>query len=714
MPTETFQGTPDWYGGSEGIIKKLTERAQNESLSPYQPYGRERIATFSPLQEESFRLGAEEVNNPLYPAMFGGAGNAIRNALGENISDTISPYLASAIANPVNNIDQYMNPYNERVVEQIARLGNRNLQENILPNVQNKFINAGQYGSSGHQNFTNRAVRDTAEAIAQAQGQALQGGYNNALQTAIGQQEKNLQAGQLAGETRGQDIKNRLIGAESLQNLASNQQLQGLRGAGILGQLGAQQQQQAQNQANTAYQEFQNERNYPFFQTARLNEIVRGLPVNTQQFGINNTPPPPQASPWTQGGGLLASAAGAFNQRGGGFSKGGSVKGMPSPYRHYAQGGMATLNPIQSGVNDALDTTELRALRGEASRLETPQVDPFWASIARAGASIAANRQPGVLAALGQGMNEGLNEYQSQLANQENRNLQSAKIMSMIDNTRRVQAERDRTHQLDMEKFGQHKKEFGMSHGIHQGKLDLARQKLDLDKQLYEEGKKGKAPNDYYRKSNEAAIEEARKSSSTLPALKSNLKSLKKLADSLETGPIRGRIAKGSSTVGSLLGMGKAEAIDNFDSLSNQLVLDLSNQLKGSTVALGKLKIIEQSKPQLTKVKGANQEIIKHMQDLTSLAEEKNRFLNNSLEKGMNALEIEDAFNKYADAKLDYEEKENKKFDKKPQDFLEGMESEQNSISTTSNPSLYRQDKIGKFSEEELDKKIEEARKHGA
>jgi hypothetical protein len=672
---ESFSGTPDWYGGSEGIIKKLVERARDESLARYRPYGGERIAPFTPLQKSGFRLAEDEANNPRYTRIFGESGNAIRNALGEDISETISPYLQGATANPTENIDQYMHPYTERVVDQIATLGNRNLQENILPSVQNKFINAGQYGSTGHQNFTNRAVRDTAEGIAQAQGQALQGGYNTALQTAIGQQERQLQTGQLAGSTANQDIRNKLIGSEALQNLASNQQTQGLRGAAVLGQLGGQQQQQNQNQANTAYQEFQNERNYPFFQTARLNEIVRGLPVNTQQFANTSGPTPPQASPWTQGAGLLASAAGAYNQRPQGFAKGGAIKKLTA-YRHYAEGGRSTPNPIQAGVNDAMDTAELKSMRDEANRLQTPQGDPFWASVARAGASIAANRQPGALAALGQGMQEGLNEYQGQLGNQDKRSLQSAKIMNLIDNTRRLQAERDRTHQLNLEKFGQHKKEFGMTHGVHQGQLGLAREKFEHEKKLYEGGKKGKAPNDYYKKSNESAIEEARKSLSTLPALKSNLNSLKKLADSLDTGPVRGTIAKGSSTVGSLLGMGKAEDIDNFDSLTNQLVLDLSNQLKGSTVALGKLKIIEQSKPQLTKVKGANQDIIKHMQDLVSLSEEKGRFLKKSLEKGVNALDVEDAFNQYADEKLDYEEKEGKKFPNKPSDFLEGMEFE--------------------------------------
>jgi hypothetical protein len=701
----TFQGTPEWYGGKEGILKPLLERARNESLAQYEPYQGERIAQFAPFQEEAFRLASQEANAPYYPQLYEQAQGAIERGLGQNVSGTIAPYLQRGTESPLQNVQAYMNPYQEQVVSNIGRLGSRNLLENILPNVQNRFVGAGQYGSTQQQNLTNRAIRDTQEAVSQAQANALQGGYNTALQTAVGQQEKALQAGQLAGTTAGRDIERQMLGAEALQNLAGTRQGQALRNVGVLGQLGGQQQQQAQNAANVAYQEFQNQRNYPFFQTARLNEIVRGLPVNTQQFGASispTSPAAPQASPYTQAGGLLAGATGAFGQR---FAHGGEVKKL-THHRHYADGG--PLNPIQQGANTAIDTAELKAMRDQATNLARPQVDPFWASIARAGFNIAANRQPGVLAKLGQAGGEGLNEYQAQLAQQDQRGLQSAKIMNMIDNTRRLQAERNRSHELEKEKFGQHQKEFGMHHGIQQGHLGLAREKFEHEKGLFEQGLKGAtrgqgrggAGEDFYKKSNQTALEEARKSISTLSTLKSNLNSLKGLAEKLDTGPTKGRIARTSSTLGSLAGVGSAEDIDAFDSLTNSLVLDLGNQLKGSQVALGKLKIIEQSKPQLTKVKGGNIEIINHMKDLTSLAEEKARFINKSLKSNINAIDAEDAFNQYADAKLEYEEK-GEEFPNKPEDFLEGIESGREVGLTPSSPAPID---LSSMSDEELQK----------
>lgn len=672
---DTFQGTTPAY--TELLMKEL-ENARDLARAQYQPYvpqpGLERVAPFSLLQEQSFNLaeemGREQQPRGYYPQIYEEAQGAIRNALGQNVA----PFINRATG--PTNIEEFYNPFQEQVIRNLEKEGARNLQENILPNVNARFIGAGQYGSTGHQNLTNRAIRDTVEAASKARASAQAEGFNTALQGALGKQQTQLQGGQLAGK----DIERQMLGGEALQNLAGARQASSIRNIGVLGQLGGQQQQQRQNQSNIAYQNFQQQANFPYQRQSFLSEQLRGLQPQTQVYpGSPPVTPPmqPQASPYTQAGGLLAGMTGAFNQRPQGYAHGGVVKKL-SHHRHYAEGG--SLSPIQQGANHAIDTAELQEIRKQANNFSRPNVDPFWSSIARAGFDIAANRQPGVLAKLGQAGGTGLSEYQSQLANQDQRNLQSAKIMEMIDNTKRLQAERNRLHELESEKFGQHKKEFGMQHGIHAGHLNLAREKFEHEKNLYEKGLKGlkgikglKEKDDLYKKSNQAALEESRKSISTLPTLKSNLNQLKTLAEKLDTGPTKGRIARMSSTMGSLAGVGASEDIDTFDSLTNSLVLDLGNQLKGSQVALGKLKIIEQSKPQLTKVKGGNLEIINHMKDLATLAEDKARFISKALKANINAIDAEDAFNQYADAKLEYEER-GEKFPNKPEDFLEGLE----------------------------------------
>ncbi len=711
--TDSFTGTPNWYGGSEGIIRRLADRSEQIFREPYRPYqfpknynAEERIAPFSPLQEEGFQQAKAEATDPTYGRIFGQAAGTVTNALGQNVVPQILPYIQRATANPTEAAREYMNPYQEGVINQIGKYGSRNLTENILPNVQDRFIQAGQYGSSQHQTLANRAIRDTQEAVTDAQSRALQGGYDKALNTAQIQQERQLQGGQLLGGAAGRDIEHKIYGGRELQNLGESQQQARQRGIGFLSQIGGMQQGQHQNVLNTAHEDFQKATDYPAQQLARQNAILRGLPVGETQSQRSYLPTPPSASPWSQGAGIVGQLAGAFGQRQG-YAQGGHVEKHATHIRHYADGGGVPNNPIQLGVNDALDTTEINLMREQAARLAQPQINPFWASVAKAGTALASDpyARPG-FSKIGQALGQGIEEYQGQLANQDKRGIEANKIHNMIDSTLRWQNEANRKHSFELEKFG-HEKEIDKEKlgiqrdqlGIHQGQLGLAKERLAIEKDLYEKGLKGSSKKssgpDLFSKSNQAAIEESRKTISTLPALKSNLNQLKGLAEKLDTGPTKGRIAQTSSTLGSLAGVGSAQDIDAFDSLTNSLVLDLGNQLKGSQVALGKLKIIEQSKPQLTKVKGGNIEIINHMKDLTDLAEQKAKFMSKALKSSYNAIDVENAFNQYADAKLEYEEK-GEKFPNKPEDFLQAIDEEENS----GRPSI----DLSSFSEDELER----------
>jgi hypothetical protein len=113
------------------------------------------------------------------------------SALGYNAVGAASPYMDAASQSSASNVGSYMNPYNSAVTDQIAKLGARNLTENLLPGVSDQFIRAGSFGGSRMGEFGNRAVRDTQESILGQQAQALQQGYGQALtasQTDLGRQ----------------------------------------------------------------------------------------------------------------------------------------------------------------------------------------------------------------------------------------------------------------------------------------------------------------------------------------------------------------------------------------------------------------------------------------------------------------------------------------------------------------------------------------------
>ena len=692
MVETSFQGTPEWYGGKTGILKDLVERAEAQSRQRYEPYEKNgrplaRISPFTPLQKTGFNLAEQEATNPLYSRLYRQAAQNIGGAGGARVAPEIEPYLrqGTEAVQPYNDVQNYMNPYQDQIVNQIATLGNRNLQENVLPRVNQQFIGAGQYGATGHQNLMNRALRDNQEAISQAQGQALHGGYNTALQTSLaaqtGQRERALGAGELSGRTMGRDIERQLAGGEALSSLANQQQQAGLRGAATIGQLGAQQQQQGQNELNTAYQQFQEERAFPQQQVGRLNEIIRGLPVNTSGYSQGITPQAPQASPWSQGAGLLAGATGLLNQRPQGYATGGHVKNASQNYRHYAEGG--NISPIQQGANHAIDTAELQELRGHAQRLQQPQSDPFWAGVTRAGFNLAANRQPGAIANLGQAANEGLNEYQGQMAAQDQRGLQSAKIMEMIDTTKRLQAERNRNHAMKQQEFGEKQRQFGLNHGVHEGNLSLAREKFEHEKKLYEEGlkgnkgKEGKKEHDKYRKSNEKALEQISKTSSQIPSIREKLHRLKELTHKLDTGPYKALLPTTTYNIpiiGEKISAGRPEDLEEFDSLTAELELLRAELMKGSQIALGTRKIIGKTKPQRSNTSQGNLQIEDDIENEINLIEEKNNFGTDVMNSGGNDVDATRAFNKYIKEKKEHEAKNNTPFTKTPQDYLKGEE----------------------------------------
>ncbi len=687
MSDTTFDTTPLWYGGPEGILKNSLERGRNLYRSEYQPYAGQRTAPFNDTQRKGFELAGNEANNPFYSDTFGQAGGAIRNALGQDVSQ----FIQNAIG--PTNIDEFRNPYEQRILQNLQSEGNRNLQENLLPNINTKFIGAGQYGSTGHQDLTNRAIRDTQEGISKASGAALHAGYNTALQAALQKQESNLNAGQLAGK----DIERQMLGAEALQNLAGTQQNSELKKIALLGQVGGQQQQQAQNENNVQYQEFQNEANFPYLQQARETEMIRGQPVSTQKIydSVNPTPPQqPQASPYTQAGGMVMGLTGAMNQRPQGFAKGGVVKSLTS-HRHFAEGG--SLSPIQQGANHAIDTAELQSMRHQANKLSKPDVDPFWSSIARAGFNVAANRQPGVLAKLGEAGGAGLDEYHSQLGRQDNRGLQSAKIMSMIDNTRRLQEERNRSHQLERDKFGQHQKEFGMSHGLQQGQLGLAREKFEHEKGLYENGKKGlsstktKQQINESKKINEESKKRYEKIISSNQPIKKLIRDMRKANEEIGTNEMEGLLANipvigeplhsvwKSSTVGQT-------PLDIMNKSQNQLVSHKFKSLPAKAQTVAHLNTLKQGSAGAKYTKMAN-DILNDEQE-TELEREVNKakFALKSLKKykdeydipKYDAPEIEAAYDNYLTEKQEWESTHDKayKFPKKPEDYLEGMENE--------------------------------------
>lgn len=96
------------------------------------------------------------------------------------------PYMSAAARTFPQAAQEYMSPYVQNVVNQIAEQGVRQLQEKYLPAVGQEFIQAGQFavgpGSTRMGEFGSRALRDVQEAVLAEQAKALQAGYGQAAE----------------------------------------------------------------------------------------------------------------------------------------------------------------------------------------------------------------------------------------------------------------------------------------------------------------------------------------------------------------------------------------------------------------------------------------------------------------------------------------------------------------------------------------------------
>ena len=168
------------------------------------------VAGLSPLQQQAFQMAPD--------VAFAGQGSmgAGSQLLGEAGSTTVPDV-----------IGDYMNPYTSGVVDELGRLTNRNVQENVLPALGAGAIGSGQYGSQRQMQATGNTLRDIQSDLAGKQGALLQTGYNQAGTMAQADLSRALQAGQAFGNLGTQQNQLGTAGLNEMNTLGTAEQAQG-------------------------------------------------------------------------------------------------------------------------------------------------------------------------------------------------------------------------------------------------------------------------------------------------------------------------------------------------------------------------------------------------------------------------------------------------------------------------------------------------------
>ena len=221
--TQTQATAPEFYTNYLQDIANLGQNAVQQG----------GVAGFSPLQQQAFQMVPD--------VAFSGAGSmgAASQLMGQAGVTTMPDVVAD-----------YMNPYTSGVVDEMGRLQERSIRENILPNLGAAAVGSGQFGSRRQQQITGNSLRDMQSDLLGRQMQALQSGYTEAGKFAQGDLTRALQAGQ------------------GFENLGQAQQQLGLGGLKAMSEYGGQQQALGQRMLD-----------YPMAQTQAFSQLMKGYQV---------------------------------------------------------------------------------------------------------------------------------------------------------------------------------------------------------------------------------------------------------------------------------------------------------------------------------------------------------------------------------------------------------------------------------------------------
>jgi len=302
-----------------GSAQGLTDINQN----PYMQYMGDRVAQFTPLQQQSYENAGLMQTAPQLQDASAMAGQAGLGAL--NTQYTFDPYKAQQFTGQA--VQDYMNPYMQNVVERQQQDAQRQAQ--IAGQAQQaQAARSGAFGGSGDYLMRSQAAGNLARQKGDIQAQGLNNAYTQAMNQFNTSQGQNQAAAQLNAQQQqfgaGLGLQGLQTANQAASNLANIGQTQYGQNMGILGmqnQFGGQQQQQVQNVLNNQYGDFLSAQNHPYKQLGFMSDMLRGLPLTQQSQSMYGQAP--SMVQQVAGLGITGKALGAF-------AGGGSVGSRPA------------------------------------------------------------------------------------------------------------------------------------------------------------------------------------------------------------------------------------------------------------------------------------------------------------------------------------------------------------------------------------------------
>jgi hypothetical protein len=292
--TQTNYGfAPEIAPYAQNLLGQAAALTDTE-MNPYMQYQGERVAQFSPLQNQSYENAALMQSQPQLQDATAMAGQAGLGAL--NTGYTYNPFQTKSFTSP-GMAESYMSPYMQNVVTRQQQDAQR--QADIAAQGQGAAAaRAGAFGGSGDYLMRSQAAGNLARQKGDIQATGLQNAYTqgmgqfnqeqNATQAAA---NLNAQQGQFGAGLGLQGLQTALTSANALGALGGQQYQQNMGINALQNQYGLQQQAQMQKDIDTKYQDFLNYQNYPYKQLGFMSDIIRGAPLTQTGSAVYTAPP---------------------------------------------------------------------------------------------------------------------------------------------------------------------------------------------------------------------------------------------------------------------------------------------------------------------------------------------------------------------------------------------------------------------------------------
>jgi hypothetical protein len=267
--TVTQTSIPEY---AQPYVERMLGKAEAFSNAPYQAYGGERVAGFTPMQQQAFQSAAN-----LQPSQQLGYGTQLAGLGGLGAMNAGQNYMNMA-TNPYAT-QAFMSPYVENALA--PQLAEARRQSDIT-GVQNasQAAMAGAFGGSRFGIQEAERQRNLGQNLANIYGTGLQNAYQQAQQAQQFGSTLGLQGNQAAiqaAQTLGQLGQTQFGQQKDIINAQAN--------------AGAQQQALQQQVLQQRYQDFLNQKAYPQQQLSFMSDILRGVPLGQSTTAQYTAPP---------------------------------------------------------------------------------------------------------------------------------------------------------------------------------------------------------------------------------------------------------------------------------------------------------------------------------------------------------------------------------------------------------------------------------------